>query len=158
MTSVNFDFLKVHERQLVRFGVQAERYSREDPNACLIKLCRFGEVLAQLTIAKTGLFSSADERQADLRWGLQFERAISGETGKFFHKLRLTGNRATHSLAGDHADAQTNPKIAHALGAGFHRTFVDPKFRPSPFIPPPDSAAATNACSRSLNVSAGLPL
>ncbi|MEM8504576.1 MAG: hypothetical protein AAF716_15645 [Cyanobacteria bacterium P01_D01_bin.1] len=46
--SPNFAFLKVHDRQLVRLGSQAEQYFSDDPNNCLIKLRQFGELLAQL--------------------------------------------------------------------------------------------------------------
>ncbi len=53
--SANFDFLEKHDEQLVRLGALAERYFKEDPNTCLIKLRQFGEVLAQLTTAKAGL-------------------------------------------------------------------------------------------------------
>jgi type I restriction enzyme R subunit len=56
--SANFDFLGKHDAQLVRLGVLAERYFKDDPNTCLIKLRQFGEVLAQLTAAKAGLLAS----------------------------------------------------------------------------------------------------
>ena len=45
--SANFDFLGKYDVQLVRLGALAERYFKEDPNTCLIKLRQFGEVLAQ---------------------------------------------------------------------------------------------------------------
>jgi type I restriction enzyme R subunit len=35
-----------HDPQLVRLGGLAERYFKDDPNTCLIKLRQFGEVLA----------------------------------------------------------------------------------------------------------------
>ena len=38
----NFDFLKSYDAQLVRLGALAERYFKEDPNTCLIKLRQFG--------------------------------------------------------------------------------------------------------------------
>ncbi len=39
----NFDFLEVYDTQLVRLGALAERYFKEDPNTCLIKLRQFAE-------------------------------------------------------------------------------------------------------------------
>lgn len=150
MASANFEFLKVHEPQLVRLAVQAEGYFRNDPNTCLIKLRQFGEVLAQLTAAKMGLFTDPEESQSDLLRRLKYEHAIPGETGELFYKLRKIGNDATHKLAGNHAEALTNLKIARELGAWFHRTFSDPKFRPGPFVPPPDPAAATKALHEEL--------
>jgi type I restriction enzyme R subunit len=97
MPSANFDFLKVHEPSLVTLGAQAEQYFRSDPNTCLIKLRQFGEMLAQLTAAKTALFTSPDEAQPELLRRLKFAGAIPGETGELFYKLRSIGNRATHS-------------------------------------------------------------
>ena len=64
--SANFDFLGTHDAQLVRLGGLAERYFKDDPNTSLIKLRQFGEVLAQLTAAKSGLLASPEEQQADL--------------------------------------------------------------------------------------------
>ncbi len=56
--SANFQFLRSHDVQLVRLGGLAERYFRDDPSTCLIKLRLFAELLAQLTAVKTGLFVS----------------------------------------------------------------------------------------------------
>ncbi len=54
-TSLNFEFLKPHDRQLVHLGASAERYFSEDPNTCLIKLRQFGELLAQLVAVEVGI-------------------------------------------------------------------------------------------------------
>jgi len=67
--SPNFEFLQVHDPQLVRLGSLAERYFADDPNTCLIKLWQFGEVLAQLTAAKVGLYVDPQEKQVDSRRG-----------------------------------------------------------------------------------------
>src|ERR1700688_1364153 len=66
LTSANFSFLAAHDAQLVRLGVLAERYFKEDPATSLIKLRQYGETLAQLVAAKAGLFRDAQEPQADL--------------------------------------------------------------------------------------------
>lgn len=149
--SSNFDFLKVHEPQLVRLGAQAEGYFRSDPNTCLMKLRQFGELLAQLTAAKMGLFSSPEEPQSDLLRRLKGAGAIPGETGELFDKLRLSGNRATHNLTGEHSDALNNLKFARALGVWLHRTFSDPKFKPGPFLAPSDPTAATDTMRQELD-------
>lgn len=141
--SQNFGFLGVHDVQLVRLGALAERYFRDDPNTCLIKLRQFGEVLAQLTAAKSGLFSSEEESQSDLLRRLKFERVIPREPADLFHQLRISGNRATHSHADDHAEALSALKIARQLGIWFHRTFASSRFSPGPFAPPSAPEAAT---------------
>lgn len=58
--SANFNFLEQYDAQLVRLGVLAERYFRDDPSTSLIKLRQFGEILAQL-VAKKQRGTVADE-------------------------------------------------------------------------------------------------
>lgn len=55
----NFTFLAAHDPQLVRLGSLAERYFKDDPGTCLIKLRQFGELLAQLTAAIAGHLRAA---------------------------------------------------------------------------------------------------
>lgn len=86
--SANFEFLKKHDAQLVLLGGQAERYFKEDPNTCLIKLRQFAELLAQRTAAKAGMLASTEEPQADLLRRLRFERITPGEVGDLFHQIR----------------------------------------------------------------------
>jgi len=85
--SANFEFLALYSPQLTRLGGLAERYFKDDPNTCLIKLRQFGEVLAQLTAAKAGLFTSPDEQQTDLLRRLKFERIIPNEVADLFRQI-----------------------------------------------------------------------
>lgn len=103
--SASFDFLVTHDAQLARLGGLAERYFRDDPNTCFIKLRQFGEVLAQLTAANSDLLASPEEQQADLLLRLKFERKVPREVSDLFHQLRIAGNRATHRHSDDHAEA-----------------------------------------------------
>lgn len=143
--SANFDFLGKEDAQLVRLGALAERYFKDDPNTCLIKLRQFGEVLAQLTAAKAGLFSSPQEQQPELLRRLKFERVLPDQPADLFHQIRIVGNRAMHEQGGNHAEALTTLKLARELGVWFYRTFANAKFSPGPFVPPPDPSAATKA-------------
>ena len=143
MESANFKFLHTHSPQLVRLSALAERNFRDDPNTCLIKLRQFGEVLAQLTAAKTGLFGSTEETQADLLRRLKLEQVISCEVADLFHQIRLAGNKATHKYTDDHGEALTILKIARKLGIWFHRTFRDMGFKAEAFVPPPSPTDAT---------------
>src|SRR6266436_3829521 len=126
--SANFSFLRTHDAQLVRLGGLAERYFKDDPNTCLIKLRQFGEVLAQLTAAKAGLLASPEEPQVDLLRRLKFEGIVPREVGELFHQIRIAGNRATHAQTDDHAEALSTLKIARQLGIWFHRTFAQTGF------------------------------
>src|ERR1700680_174634 len=150
-TSSNFSFLAAHDAQLVRLGALAERYFKEDPNTCLIKLRQYGETLAQLVAAKAGLFRDAQEPQSDLLRRLKFDRVIPREVGDLFHHLRVVGNKATHENDGNHTEALTALKVSRELGVWFHRTFGPSKsFAPGPFVPPPAPPAATKALSEEL--------
>jgi type I restriction enzyme R subunit len=64
--SRNFSFLYEYEPQFDRLGALAERYFRDDPNTCLIKLRQFGELLALEVAARIGVFSASEEPQSDL--------------------------------------------------------------------------------------------
>ena len=88
--SANFGFLCPYDLQLVRLGALAERYFRDDPNTCLIKLRQFGELLAQLSAAKTGFLQSTDEPQAELLRRLKLERVLSPEITNLFHQIVTT--------------------------------------------------------------------
>ncbi len=151
LTSPNFGFLASHDAQLVRLGALAERYFKDDPATCLIKLRQFGETLAQLVAAKAGLFLDAFEPQADLLRRLKLERVIPREVGELFHHLRTVGNKATHDNQGTHADALTALKFGRELGIWFHKTFGAGKpFTPGAFVPPADPAAATQELTKEL--------
>jgi type I restriction enzyme R subunit len=149
--SANFDFLGKYDAQLVGLGALAERYFKEDPVTCLIKLRQYGETVAQLVAAKSGLFRDTQEPQADLLRRLKFAGVIPREAGDLFYHLRTVGNKATHENEGTHADALTALKIARQLGIWFHRTFgAEKSFSPGAFVPPPDPAEATQALAKEL--------
>jgi type I restriction enzyme R subunit len=67
----NFGFLRVHDEQLVRFGLLAEKYFADDPNTYFLKLRQFGEVLAQLVASRAGLYTVTEEPQSELLRRLQ---------------------------------------------------------------------------------------
>jgi type I restriction enzyme R subunit len=143
--SPNFAFLKVHDRQLVRLGSQAEHYFSDDPNTCLIKLRQFTELLAQLTAANAGLYRDDRESQLELLRRLRDRGIVRGEVYEVFNAVRREGNRATHEMVGNHRTALDTLKFARKLGTWFHRAFQDSSFRPGPFIPPPDPKQESEA-------------
>jgi hypothetical protein len=61
LASANFSFLAVRDAQLVRLGALAERYFKDDPATCLIKLRQYGETLAQIVAASAGVFRDSEE-------------------------------------------------------------------------------------------------
>ncbi|OUC13586.1 MAG: type I restriction-modification system endonuclease [Alkalinema sp. CACIAM 70d] len=143
MPSPNFEFLKIHDPQLVRLGSLAERYFFDDPNTCLIKLRQFGEVLAQLVAANVGLYADPEEKQVELLHRLRDRGVLKGEVDRLFHEVRKLGNSATHGLSGSQRTALSGLKYARLLGIWFHKVFLpDRSFDPGPFIPPANPAIA----------------
>lgn len=146
ISSNNFGFLNAHDSQLVRLGALAERYCHDDPNTSLIKLRQFGELLAQLTAAKTGLYDAEEQSQSDLLRRLRFERVMPVEVADLFHSLRIFGNDAAHGWQGTLSEALNGLKYARQAAIWFHRTFGDdPDFAAGPFQPPtaPTDVAAS---------------
>ncbi len=131
----NFAHLRVHDEQLVRLGQLAERYIVEDPNTCLLKLRQLTELLAQLVASNVGLFTTPEEKQADLLRRLQDQGIVPREVGNLFHEVRRAGNDANHKLAGDHRSGLLGLRLTWQLGVWFHRTFKDPAFKSGPFQP-----------------------
>jgi type I restriction enzyme, R subunit len=139
----NFAFLSKRYPELERIGARSERYFSEDPIISLITVRRFGEVLAQLAAAGSGLFTDAGEVQADLLRRLRIDGNYPRNVLDLFHQLRLAGNAAVHNHEGDHATALACLKMARQLGIWFYRTFVDRSFKAGPFQPPRPPADAT---------------
>jgi type I restriction enzyme R subunit len=149
--SPNFDFLHRHEPRLVQLGTLAERYFKDDPCTCLIKLRQFAELLAQLTAAKAGLYEDDRESQRDLLRRLRDRNLVVGEVYAAFDQIRIEGNRATHDMVGTHRTALATLRYARRLGIWFHRNWGgDRSFKAGPFVPPPDPAQESVALQQEL--------
>jgi type I restriction enzyme, R subunit len=142
--SANFIFLAKRYPELEQIGARSERYFSADPIVSLITVRQFGEVLAQLVAAASGLFTDATEPQADLLRRLRVDGNYPRNVLDLFHQLRIAGNAAVHNHEGDHATALACLKMARQLGIWFYRTFVDRDFKVGPFQPPrsPHDASA----------------
>jgi type I restriction enzyme R subunit len=134
--SANFSFLAKSYPELDRIGAQCERYFSDDPIISLITVRQFGEFLAQLVAARSGIFTDVNEPQADLLRRLRVDGNYPRNVLDLFHQLRIAGNAAIHSRQGDHATALECLKMARQLGIWFYRTFDDHNFRSGPFQPP----------------------
>lgn len=132
----NFGHLEVHDEQLVRLGMLAERYFPDDPNTALLKLRQLTELLAQLVATKVGIYASRDEAQYDLLRRLQDQGILPREIAQLFGEVRRAGNAASHAIVGDHRTALAILRITWQLGVWFHRTFANAAFKSGPFVPP----------------------
>lgn len=143
-TSTNFEFLRPHGPQLVRFAAQAENYFRTDPNTTLIKLRQFAELLAKEVAARTGCLKSPDDAFSDVLGALGRANYVPRQSLDLFHHLRIAGNDAVHGDLDDFAAALTGLKLARELGAWFVRSYCGtPKLVIGPFVPPPAPADPT---------------
>lgn len=132
----NFYFLAGYE-QLFHLSALAERYYADDPSTALIKLRQYGETMAQIVAAKSGLFVSLDEMQIDLLRRLCGNGILPPDISGLFHDIRIAGNRAAHRNAGTHTEALSALKMSRELGVWFHRTFTpEPDFIPEEFMDP----------------------
>jgi type I restriction enzyme, R subunit len=141
--SSNFGFLAKRYPQLERIGALSERYFSDDPIVALITLRQFGEALAQLVAARSGLFTDPSEPQADLLRRLNIDGNYPRNVLDLFHQLRIAGNAATHRSEGDHPTALGCLKMARQLGIWFYRAFHDHRFKAGPFQPPRPPIDAT---------------
>ncbi|MEH2475695.1 type I restriction enzyme R subunit [Nitrobacteraceae bacterium AZCC 2161] len=142
--SANFYFLARRYPDLERIGALCERYFSDEPIIVLMTLRQFGELLAQMVAAKSGLLTEAGQQQADLLRRLRVEANYPRDVLDLFHQLRVAGNAATHNREGSHAVALACLKMARQLGIWFYRTFDDKNFKAGPFQPPrpPNDATA----------------
>jgi Type III restriction enzyme, res subunit len=141
--SANFSFLAKRYPDLERIGALCERYFSDDPIVALITLRQFGELLAQIVAARSGLLTDPREQQNELLRRLRIEANYPPNVLDLFHQIRLDGNAATHRRDGDHARALACLKMARQLGIWFYRTFDDRGFKSGPFQPPRPPADAS---------------
>ena len=148
--SPNFAFLAKHDPLLLRYAAQAERYFADDPNACLLKLRLFAETLAKQAAGHTASWDGIEASFLDVLNSLAASGALSPEARELFHSLRRAGNAAAHSHSDSHREALHQLKAARRLAIWFHKSFGHRSFKPSPFVPPPDPRAATEALHEEL--------
>ena len=143
-SSANFEFLRGRSQQLFRLAAQAEHYFRTDPNASLVKLRQFAELMAREVGARTRSLRSPDDTLVDLLGELGRSGYVPRQSLDLFHYLRKAGNQAAHSGLDDFATALTALKVGRELGAWYVRGYCgDPTLVLDPFVPPPPPADPT---------------
>jgi hypothetical protein len=76
--SSNFEFLSDLDPPLAHREALAERYCLNDPNAALVKLRLFGELLAKNIAARFGVYADTQFQQIDTRKAVdQYEAFIA---------------------------------------------------------------------------------
>jgi type I restriction enzyme R subunit len=93
--SPNFGFLAKRYPELERIAARSERYFSDDPIVSLIALRQFGEGLAQLVAARSGLYNNPKESERDLLQRLRLDGRYPSNVLNLFNQLRKHGNAAT---------------------------------------------------------------
>jgi type I restriction enzyme R subunit len=133
----NFAFLTEHHRLLVAYGAMAELYVFTDPDAALVKLRKFAELLAELVAVRSGVALPIDANFFQILDRLRELPAVNRRILDLFHQLRKAGNEAAHARGDTSSEARYHLRNAHTLGVWFCRTFgQDPNFTPPTFDPP----------------------
>jgi type I restriction enzyme R subunit len=138
VTSPNFSFLSRHSPELVEIAGRAERYFSRDPITSLIWTRQFGEYLAQLVAARSGLLIDFDENQVTLLNRLRREAGYPARVIDSFNYIRRAGNSAVHERQGDHQAALSCLRKCRDLSIWFHMTFVDRRQQLGAFVVPSD--------------------
>src|SRR5260370_13833283 len=98
-TSPNFGFLAKRYPELEQIAARSERYFSDDPIVSLITLRQFGEALAQLVAARSGLYTDPKERQRDLLRRLRVEGRYPSIILVLFTQHRMDANTAPYLLS-----------------------------------------------------------
>ena len=117
---------------------RAERYFSRDPITSLIWTRQFGEYLAQLVAARSGLLIDVDESQLTLLNCLGREAGYPSRVIDLFNDIRRAGNSAVHERHGDHQAALSCLRKCRDLGIWFHLTFGDRRQQLGAFVVPSD--------------------
>jgi type I restriction enzyme R subunit len=142
-SSPNFAFLAQHDELLVRLAEFAERYVFDDPNSALIKIRQLAEALAQRAAANVGIQVTSRDNFSEVLGLLRSKNVLVGDVLDVSHRIRKTGNDATHDFVGEQREALVHLQLVRRLAIWFHRTFSnDRDFKAGAFIPPPDPAHA----------------
>ncbi len=140
MKTSNFEFLREHSPLFFQLASTAEQVFSADPNTTLLKLRQLGEALAQEIAARIGVEFDETTSQADLLFRISREIRLEPTVRQLFHTLRIEGNKAAHGFRTQHKEAMDGLRVARELAIWFHQSFsaAGPKFKPGPFLPPPD--------------------
>lgn len=140
----NFSFLAVYDERLVKLGRDSERLASLSPNACIMQIRTLAELIAREAVARLGLYNLGRTNFADVLKLLERESAFNPDICNVFHEVRKEANLVVHGevfLGDAFGVAKNYIKLARRLAIWLHESFGDPKFKPGPFIDPPDLRA-----------------
>lgn len=151
LKSPNFSFLAQHDPLLLRLAAESENYCFRDPQVSLIKQRQLCETVTATVAALVGEFRNENEELLLVLNRLEAAGIFQKDVAALFHTVRKNGNRAVHENKGTKSDALHGLKMCRAFCVWFHQVFGnDKKFKPGPFIPPPDPEHVEHALKTEL--------
>ncbi|MDG0973339.1 MAG: type I restriction-modification system endonuclease [Crocinitomicaceae bacterium] len=106
MRNSNFSYIEAEYPQLAHIGQLAERNVFIDPSTTLSKLRLLLELMSKL-IAQYECIDDADRMDQMTRLQkLEYAAILPPEINDLFHKVRVSGNKASHSVAGSPSEAK----------------------------------------------------
>ena len=106
MSQSNFNYIVEEYPQLANIGQLAERNIFTDPSTSLSKLRLLVEKLTKFIIEFEQLDDLADITQNERLKQLDYNRIIPFDVLGLFHKVRMSGNKATHTGEGTTSEAK----------------------------------------------------
>ncbi|MFD9503098.1 DUF4145 domain-containing protein [Streptomyces sp. NPDC060035] len=122
--SPNCGILYRHQPLLALYGALAELNVFSNSNAAQVQAGRFGDVLAEELVTRTGL-RVAGCRQVDRLRALTDTGALTPEVHDAFDRLRRDRNLAAHAHLFDTTRALEAVRLAYELGVFHHRDRLD---------------------------------
>jgi Domain of unknown function (DUF4145) len=91
-----FEQLATVDRDISSIGVEAERYVRSDPAACLMKLRLFAELVAKGAGSQSKIPRKTFETADAYLERLESKGILPSPISRLFHSIRIAGNGASH--------------------------------------------------------------
>lgn len=132
----NFEFLRSYDVEAFKLAEKAESQFPEEPNEAAVTVRSLGERIAKSIAQIRGIDGNATRNQMDLLGILERADAIPRDTLDQFHAVRKLGNKGAHEHCCTAAHAEQALRAAYHLSTWFFHEFVDPAFKPSPFVLP----------------------
>lgn len=138
----NFAFLETKFDVLARLGEQAERYYKDDPNSCVIKLGMLGETIVNLMYQYDNLEFPYNDTSVSRIDKLYNEELLSDNVADILHLLRKKRNRAVHENYGSPEKCVALLRAAYSLSEWFMQTYGDWEYKHREFVLPTDEPVA----------------
>lgn len=117
--SAGFEQLATVDRDLSAIGLDAERYVRSDPAACLMKLRLFAELIAKATGERRKVPRKTFESADSYLERLESKGILRSDILRVFHSIRIAGNGASHGRFTRRDSAQSALAQAKQLAAWY---------------------------------------